>query len=283
MDLPDRLRGLKAISVHYGIRWIAVQAKDADAVMNRVYKYRTRNATNRDRINPLDQPVAEFLRSAFPSLTSDVLKGKAKQIKIVGGGTMLLATPQRPYSEWRYDFMKSDICVIGPAKMGKKITKKFNRLTKVSLSEKKKAMRYVGHAVPYLDRLAAEGLLIGVLGRGSYFTKNGFPSKDVDINFILFAKDSEKETTNRILRTLRSIPKFAITLIDRKEKTIKRGENPALNFVIVSKDQTARMRIGEYERHVLRDGIAIGLPHLPKRKSYAVVRIFVRLQKRKNK
>lgn len=274
--MPRELLKIRAISVRYGIKWIAEPAQDSDKVMALVYK------NHKDhKWNELDLPLAYFMRDSFPSITKDVLIGKAKDIKIIKNGIIVLATPKRLYSEQGHDFLKSDICVIGPVSKEGEVKKQFKELIKASLTEKAKVLKYVKHILPYLDALVVKTLVIGVFGRGSYFDRNGFPdmsnSKHENINFVLFSTDSSKKTKNRIVSRLKKIPIFGVELIERREKLIKKGKHPTFNFTIVSADMTQHHKTGKYERYLLKYSPRISLPHLEKAKSDAEARKFLKI------
>jgi hypothetical protein len=264
-----QLKNMRGIRVRYGIKWMAEPAADSNRIMELVYKKR------RTRL-----PLAYLMRYRFPSMTRNALIGRAKDIKIVKDGILVLSTPQRPYSEQRHDFLKSDICVLGPVSKEAEITGRFKELKKISTAEKAKAKEYIRYVTPYLDSLVTEGLVIGVLGRGSYFDMNGFPKvhpRSEDINLVLFSRDSEKRTKSMIVEVLKKIPRFAVSLIGRNERQIKAGKHPAFNFTIVSEDVAAYMKTGRYEQYVLRYGSRISLPHLTETKSDILARKLLKM------
>ncbi len=268
------LKDPRYISVHYGIKWITWNDRLADRLMVRVYKNRSKSRNSKDRFASVDYSIAEAMRSNIPSVTGEILAGKAKETRIVHGKTLLLATPPRLYTEWGREFLKSDICVMGPGSREDEILREFRLEKAESIREKRRAPEYVKRAVPLLDRLLDGGLIVGVLGRGSYFGKNGFPRPCDDIDFILFAKDGSSRTEKKIIDALKGIPLFAVLFVIKKDKLVKKGRPPAFSFVIVHEGM--RRRVTRYESYVLRDSIGIGLKHLKKEESEALARRLAR-------
>jgi hypothetical protein len=248
--------GVADITISEGIKWIAEPVDNPEEIMKWIYKGGKVRS---------DSAVADLMRAHFPLITNEMLEGKAKNVRFVRDGTLLLATPPRIYEEWIYDFLKCDICVIGPEEKEAELRKIFNEKVKASISAKKMGMLYVQQIKPYLDALVMEGLVGGVLGRGSYFGKNGFPIKNDDIDFMLLVDGPENE--DEIVKELKKIPRFAIALVKRKDTVIKEGKRPELSFIIISRDMAINGRGILYEKYVLEDSVGIELDHLTKEES----------------
>ncbi len=263
---------VKRISTHYEITWIAEPVDRPEEIMR--WRYGKRYGRDSSKPNLF---VAELMRSIVPSITIKIFEGKAGDIRAIINGTLILATPPRPYEEWKYDFLKSDICVIGPIEKEREITNRFNDRKEISLRAKKKASFYIEPAKPYLDKLIKNGLVNGVLGRGSYFDKNGYPVEKDDVDFILLVNKPDKDNEERISKILREIPRFSVALVKHKDTTIKKGEMPEMSFIIVSKDMAIHAKGTKYERYVLAKGMGIGLRHLPSSKSEQLATQFMSL------
>ncbi|MGA3021156.1 MAG: hypothetical protein ABSD68_04375 [Candidatus Micrarchaeales archaeon] len=259
------------VTVHYGIDWIAEPTDQSKKMMNQNYKKRTK----------IERSIAEKMRRAFPKITDDLFEGKVKDdIRITKGSHVIFATPPRLYNDWIYDYLKSDICIVGPKDKEADIKKEFDELKKIANAERGRASEYVGKAKPILKTLREKELIDGVLGRGSYFGKNGFPMKDGNINFILLVdkqltKEQYGTRTEEISKELKQLPDYAVSLIVGTTKVIKKGEHPEFNFVIVSKSKGATGI--KYEKYVLEDSIGIELTNMPKEKSEALAREFIAL------
>jgi hypothetical protein len=254
----------KSPSVHYGVKWVAEHVDKPEELM----KWKN---------HPNDLSAAESIRKQFPSVTKRLLEGKAEDIKIIDNGILILATPPRLYEEWKYDFLKSDICVTGLLENESAIRKKFEEEKATAIKARGKGSLYIERIKRTLDKLVKEGLVEGVLGRGSYFGKNGYPVKDDDIDFILLINKLDKEVEENIVKVLKEIPRFAVALVKGKDTLIKEGEKPELSFIIVSKDTLSHAKGNLYEKYVLDDSVGINLDHLPKRRSEELARHFISL------
>jgi len=280
----DVLKSPEGISVYYGIKWIASKGRREDQIMKRVYRNRARGKHREFKRVSSTYPIAELMRRRMPSVTKEMLSGRAKDVKIIHGKVLLIATPPRLYSEWGHEFLKSDICLIGPRSEESELLKEFKQEKAESLEEKKNVFRYIEAARPSLDELFDEGTISGVLGRGSYFGKNGFPGKWDDINFILFAKNGSAKTESRIMDVLKRIPRFSVVVIHKHEEAVKKeGRSPSLSFIIVFAEMVKTAKFTRYEEYVLKDGVGIGLKRLKKEESEAMARKFMRLLPRPSK
>ncbi len=269
------LQDPRRVAVYHGIKWIAVDVDIAEKIMSKSY---TRRPRSRSHPYPaLDYQLAKLMRGRMPFVTGDILRGRAKDLRMINGNALIVSTPPRLYSEWGYDFLKIDICVVGPRDREGEIRRVFREQKIRSLKEKERAAWYVRQVRPLLGTLFDTGLVKGVLGRGSYFGKNCFPRVDDDINFILFARSSDKETEGKIIRVLKRLPKFKVAILHRNEKTLKKGRLPAFSFMIVAEDMSSRIKATNYEKYVLKDGVGIGLAHFPKERSEALARKFTKL------
>ena len=260
-----------AVILHYGIDWIAESTDKAKKMMDQSYKKRTK----------IERSIAEKMRKAFPKITDDLFEGKIKDdIRITKGSQVIFATPPRVYNDWIYDYLKSDICVAGPKNKEAEIKSYFDEKKKIANAERERASEYIGKAKLVLETLREKELIDGVLGRGSYFGKNGFPIKDGNINFILLVdkqltKEQYGTLTEEISKELKKIPDHAVSLVDGTTKVIKKGEHPTFDFVIVSRSRGATGT--KYEKYVLEDSKGIELTNLPKEKSEALAREFMAL------
>jgi hypothetical protein len=256
----------RIIRVYYSTKWIAERVDKPEEIM----KWKFKN----DKLNSLS--VAEVIRKHIPLITSDILDGK-NDIRIFDNGKLILATHPRPHQEWKYDFLKSYICVVGPIEKEQEIIKKFEKEKRNAERRKKKAQRYINKIKPTLNTLVKKRLVDGILGRGSFFGSNGYPTKKDDIDFILLINKLKKETEEKIIRILKQIPKFSVTLVRRNDEIIKKGKLPEISFVIVTREMVSHGLGIEYERYVLRNGVGIKLNNLSINKSEKLAKTFISL------
>jgi hypothetical protein len=273
------------IKVFRGIYWFAEERnrKIGIKVMRRYEKKR-------------EIAIAMAMMKRFPIATDKFINMK-HDIVLKHKNKLIVATPPRIYEDWIYDFLKSDICVVGTAKKEKKIFEKFYQLKEVSENEKKKLNFYLGKIQEALDRIASKKLISAMIGRGSYFEKNGFPEKDENLNFILILdlRRNSPSTINRIYKErsdeikegLKEIPYYTVKITVGAPRSIKEGSRKVVDFIILpmNKKYVRNHAKGiKYEKYVLLNGVGIDLPHLPKNKSEKIAIEFAQmLPKRKNR
>ncbi len=262
------------ITVHFGIKWLAEPDENPEEIMR--WRYRSFH-------DPMGLGIADIMLGSFHSITPKQIEGVQRDVRIVKDGKILLATPPRPYEEWKYDFLKSDICVVGPIEKEAEARREFEKKKKESLAKKETVKDSIRIAAPRLDELVTKGLVQGIIGRGSFFCKNGYPEEVDDIDFILLTKrdwHSKKgyaEVRGRIVDILKQIPDVPVTIVEKKDTTIKEGKGTAMSFVIVSEAMAKHGKGNAYEKYVLRAGVGIGLPHLLKEDSELLALEFAEL------
>ncbi len=254
------------ISVHRSVEWLAEKVDKPEEIMDWFYSKRP----------SMDRFAAETLMERFPLITDDIFEDRTEDVRIIKDGLLVLATPPRVYTQWKYDFLKSDILVFGPEREWAAIANAFDKEKAVSREYREKAQSYVDHITPCLDLLFEENLISGALCRGSYFCKNGFPAKEDDVDFMLLSETSDKEE-GRIMEILKRIPRFAITFNRNREDVIREGESPRLSFGIVTKGRVIHGKGIRYERYVLKNGVGIALEHLTKEGSERLAREWMAL------
>ena len=221
--------------------------------------------------------LSEILREASKNIWNIIARGEVNSDLVAEHGNLFIAaSPPRPYNQWKYECAKSDIVVVGPlSKKRECLERLFEEKTK-SLAEKRKAYDLIAPAVPALNKLVEEGLAEGVLGRGSYFDRNGFPgARKDDIDILILRKekwsDEEKE---KLIEILKEAP-MSVNLVGHNENEIKRVEGSVSLSLIMGSIETVKSAAGiPYERYVLDTAVGIGLDNLPRNKSEALAKEF---------
>ena len=263
------------VRVQYSIKWLASQADvPAEVVMERTYEKSS---------NPYDRIVAEKLMARFPSVTKEMREGKAKDIELIGEFTILLATPPRLYEQWGFDFLKVDICITGIRERETDVRKVFEEEKKQATERRNSVPKEVVPAIKQtLEKLVEGGLVSGVMGRGSYFGKNCFPTKDDNVNFMLLTEKPHDEVAAKIVEVLREIPRFEVNFIRADGAQIKAGEPPTVSFMVISKKELVGSAAADYNIYVLEDSVGIDLGNLPKAQSESKAREFAAVLRESN-
>ena len=264
------MRAQRTIHLYYGIKWIAENVDNPEEIMVGTFK--------KDKLQGLK--VAEVIRKHIPTITNEILNGQ-RDIKIVDNGKLILATHPRPHQEWAYDFLKSYICVTGPIRKEQEILKKFENEKRNAKKRKRKLQFYINKIKPTLNTLVKEGLVDGILGRGSFFGSNSYPIDRDDIDFILLVNELKKGAEEEIVKILKQIPMYSVTLVRRNDDVIKKGKSREISFVIVTRRMVLQGLGIEYERYVLRDGIGIKLEEISADKSKKLANEFISLLPKK--
>ncbi len=118
---------------------------------------------------------------------------------------------------------------------------------------------------PTLNELYSNGLIDGAIGRGSYFDKNGYLSKDDDIDIVLLKNKENVDPTewsnsNKKIRYTISSAKedFTANFTESSDTTIKKAKSqnaPMFSFDLLP---TSYKGIGiYYEKYVLNNCVGI--------------------------
>lgn len=226
--------------------------------------------------------IAEVMMSRFPVISKQIFEGRTGDIRIVDNGRLILATPPRPYEEWKYDFLKIDVCISGPVEEEGEIVRRFNEEKRRSIIRRKKSVSYLEYIKPALNKLAENRLIDGLLGRGSYFGKNGYPAMHDDIDFIILVKRLDKEKEDKIIKALHNIPRFAIGIVKGQDTPIKKGKKPQMSFIIISEDRATHAKGTIYEKYILEDSFGIDLRDLSMEASEELAKEFISLLPKKD-
>jgi hypothetical protein len=258
--------GSTTICINMSIKWIAEKVDAPEEIMRWAY-------TKSEPDWALNLPLAEAMRKAFPDITDDILKGNATDVRLVVGETLVLATPPRVYNDWAYDFLKSDICVTGPKDKEHEMVAEFEKEKERSLRRKAALPSIIAEIRPGLDRLADEHIIDGLIGRGSYFDKNGFPSIGDDVDFILLFDKPFKEY-DMLDGILKEIPKFTVSIARRTDIELKKGAEPKISFIVIDRDMAIHSSGIKYNKYVLENGVGIALHNLPGERSEELASLF---------
>ena len=218
--------------------------------------------------------LAGLMRREYPLSTPALARGSS-DISFTSGDTLVLATHPRPYEQWIYDSLKSDIIVVAKQSEMQAAEARLEKEKALALQRKAQRNIKLGQIITTLSDLHSKGLIDAAVGRGSYFDRNGYPSRRDDIDIILL-KDKRPDSPEQ-LRSLKEDIKHAIAsakgnfganLVDFNERTIKRasGSNAQMfSFILLSTDYRG---LGlYYEKYVLRTCVGIEAAGMPAAKS----------------
>lgn len=250
--------------IAYGVYWIS-QPSDYRNVINDFY-YKN------GKFPEYFSKIANAMMGRFPETTDHVMT-TYDDVEIKNEEFVLFATHPRPSALWIYDFLKSDICVIGSLESEAKIKEKFEKEKKAAQERKGQVSKYIEAVKPVLVELVENKLAVAVLGRGSYFGKNGYPVPDDDVDFILLT-GKEKLDYPEITEILKTIPLYRIEEINEEDRIIKEGQGVVLSFSVVSSGMIKHSTGRKYDRYVLLDSRGIDLPGLASNESELIARKF---------
>jgi hypothetical protein len=213
--------------------------------------------------------LAEIMRKKTKNLAKRILDGSVGDLAFTNHNQFIIATPPRPYNQWKYECAKSDIIVLGPIKQRELCIKRFEKEKNKSLLEKSRVPYHIKKVRPALEKLYSEGLIEGVIGRGSYFDKHGYPIPKDDIDFILLRrKDWSKEEMEQLLNVFRKVKTIQISFIMRSDRLVNDVKSRVSASFIQGSKRSARRAGGiPYEKYVLGTGIGIPLNKITGRKS----------------
>ncbi|MGC8694737.1 MAG: hypothetical protein ACP5RI_03935 [Candidatus Micrarchaeia archaeon] len=243
------------MKIFRGINWIADNASFAPKEKEAKWMHHKNN----------DIKIAEILKKNYPVSNLQVSRG-TKDVEIEFDDKILFATHPRPYGQWIYDCLKSDIVILASKSEREKAKARFNKEKARSLLIKQTLEEKLNIIKPVLERMHDAGLIDAVIGRGSYFEKNGYPIQRDDIDILLIKLEGNEEALLQAIKDViaSSSEKFRANLVWHSEIDIKRGPKswPEFSFKLV----LARPKSGKrralgifYEKYVLRQktGIAI--------------------------
>lgn len=218
--------------------------------------------------------LAGLMRREYPLSTPALARGSS-DISFTSGDTLVLATHPRPYEQWIYDSLKSDIIVVAKPSERRAAEARLEEEKLLALQRKAQLNIKLGQITATLSEMHSKGLIDAAVGRGSYFDRNGYPSRHDDIDIILL-KDKRHDSPEQ-LHSLKEDIKHAIAsakgnfganLVDFNERTIKRasGSNAQMfSFILLSTDYRG---LGlYYEKYVLRTCVGIEAAGMPSARS----------------
>ncbi len=218
--------------------------------------------------------LAGLMRREYPLSTPALARGSS-DISFTSGDTLVLATHPRPYEQWIYDSLKSDIIVVAKPSEMQAAEARLEKEKALALQRKAQLNIKLGQIIATLSELHSKGLIDAAVGRGSYFDRNGYPSRRDDIDIILL-KDKRPDSPER-LRSLKEDIKrviagakgnFGANLVDFNERTIKRASDSSaqmFSFILLF---TEYRGLGlYYEKYVLRTCVGIEAAGMPSARS----------------
>ncbi len=233
--------------------------------------------------------IARALKQAFPA--AEAVHANRGDIEVCVNDELFAATAPREYEQYVYDCLKCDIVVVADkngaaaARTALGLEKSASAHRKENVMDKLNIVRgTLGELAASelfthemlskralsqeeLDELGDKKLVDGIVGRGSYFDSNGYPSVDDDIDLMLLQDTvfDSKEDFYGADNQVRSIiisseADFSAKWAEGKEHGIKTGSagSPAFSFNLVSKGRVLHPVGGPvYLRHVLETGTGI--------------------------
>ena len=261
----------QGIKVFYRIDWLLDDLLPVPTEAEMRHRYKERGEEQDSYIE-----MAEFLRKNTRHLISGLFSNSTKDFVYEDENVIVLASPPRPYEEWVYDCAKSDIVVIGPLEMKETSIKRFEEEKIKALAEKQKASQYVSQFRSIFQGLYDSGLIKGILGRGSYFSVNGFPVESDNLNFMLLRKGAwNNEEVNMMIEALRGLPAAYIWLIGTKydEKLIGKGKGEKVVYFALVDENAVSNALGlRYGKYVLLNSPGIELSGLSKEQSESLAK-----------
>ena len=218
--------------------------------------------------------LAGLMRREYPLSTPALARGSS-DISFTSGDTLVLATHPRPYEQWIYDSLKSDITVVAKPSERQAAEARLEKEKLLALQLKAQLNIKLEQITAALSEMHSKGLIDAAVGRGSYFDRNGYPSRHDDIDIILL-KDKRPDSPEQ-LRSLKDDIKhtiagakgnFGANFVDFDERTIKKAGNSntqMFSFILLSTDYRG---LGlYYEKYVLRTCVGIEAAGMPAAKS----------------
>ena len=252
-----------------GINWIAdsipVAPSESEA------KWVT---TNQKRIW-----LASLMRREYPLSTPMLARGSS-DISFTSGNTLVLATHPRPYEQWIYDSLKSDIIVVAKTSERQEAEARLEKEKLLALQWKTQLKAKLKQITATLSEMHSKGLIDAAVGRGSYFNVNGYPSEHDDVDIILLKKRNPKEPKqlDSIKIGIRdaiasSKGNFGANIVDFNENIVKKPhsrDDTMFSFIILPTDYKG---LGlYYEKYVLRTCVGIGIRGIMAAKSESLAR-----------
>ena len=245
-----------------GINWIADGASFAPSEKKARWMHRYANYVW----------LSEALRSRFP-VSTPILERSRGDASFFYKDRLIIATHPRPYKQWIYDCLKSDIVVSAKPNEKREALKRFIDEKRKAIERRRGLQKKLKIIRPVLERIYRERLVSGIIGRGSYFDANGYPGEHDNINIILLT-GSEREKSRMIYEALARDPgNFRVVATNRSDRIIKRAKRrePTFSFVILGTDRTKGLGL-LYERHVLNSDTGIRVKGLSKASSEMVAK-----------
>ncbi len=266
----------KQVDVFYGVEW---------PIEDSVYRDQQQDLKKNPHANEDSTVKKVKLADILRSNASAPAEG---QLLVRSDEFFVIASPPRQYRYLGFQYGKSDIVVVGRPDQAEECKSKFEEEKERALLDKARLDDYLKKAMPLLKRLFEEGIIEGVIGRGSYFEDNGFPSPEDDVDLVLMRlkdlNDEEQSKLESILMQEKSFPILFIPLQGGQEKTIngiKTGK--PISLIFTSKSIVESQPGIEYDRHVLQHGIGIDVEGLPKEKSEKLAKEFLSLLPKHNR
>jgi len=247
------------IKIFYGLSWIIESGGPPENELS----YRFSSRPNQSEYFWL----ANIMRELVPKIDSYDAK-KKDPFGAIYKDIYIIASHPRPYSERQLDCAKSDILVVAPSDKIEEANRIFEREIAIAKAEKLHVQEYVKKILAPIDELAKEGVIDGLLGRGSYFDPNGLPVPRDDIDFILVARtEKTQEEIEKIKNALRKIDGNVELLVKKVEKLKDGYAPPDYSFMLFDANRAKASRGPMYEKYILQHSEAIGLPSIKKEES----------------
>ena len=225
--------------------------------------------------------LSSALRKRYPLSTKAIFRGK-RDVKFKHNKNVIIATHPRPYEQWIYDCLKVDIAVVCKQNEIKAAEKRFQSEKSAALKRKSNLSNMLSLFSSSLAIMHKKGMIDAVIGRGSYFDINGYPSEKDDIDLILLKEEkpnysgSYKIINEKITEFIsNSKGDFGVNIISFDEKTIKKPLNknaPMFSLILIMNGYKGLGTL--YERYVLERGVPVKIPGLKVNDAKRIARKF---------
>ncbi len=259
------------MKVYKGVSWIADKLSVAPSERDANWMHHRKD----------EVWLSSALRKRYPLSRKAIFRGK-RDVKFKHNKNVIITTHPRPYEQWIYDCLKVDIAIVCRRNEIKAAEKRFQSEKSAALKRKSNLSKMLSLFSPSLAIMHKKGIIDVVIGRGSYFDVNGYPSEKDDIDLILLKEEkpnyagSYKIINEKITEFISdSKGDFGVNLISFDEKTIKKPLNkhaPTFSLILIMKGYNGLGTL--YERYVLEKGVPVKIPGLKVNDAKRITRKF---------
>ena len=259
------------MKVYKGVSWIADKLSVAPSERDANWMHHRKD----------EVWLSSALRKRYPLSRKAIFRGK-RDVKFKHNKNVIITTHPRPYEQWIYDCLKVDIAIVCRQNEINAAEKRFQSEKSAALKRKSNLSKILSIFSSSLAIMHKKGMVDAVIGRGSYFDVNGYPSEKDDVDLILLKEEKPKyagsyKIINKKITEFISNSKgdFGVNLINFDEKTIKKPSNkhmPMFSLILIMNGYKGLGTL--YERYVLEEGVPVKIPGLKASDAKRIARKF---------